>query len=102
MTKIRCPKCKKYTDTVNEEQMLTEGKNRPVLSGECAKCNTSKLVFTNKDFAFKQKNPQELKKARENAKIARVKATICRKTERLGDPELLECVKKCLRKHIEF
>lgn len=79
MTLIYCLKCKKKTKTDDEAEIYTI-KNRPQLTGLCAKCRTVKFAFTDKEFKIKTRTKEETAETKEK----RDRAAIKRKAKKLG------------------
>lgn len=78
MTLIYCLKCRKKTETSDEEAVYTV-KNHPQLTGLCDICGRVKFVFTDKDFKVRTRVKNTAK-----AKEKRDRAAIKRKAKKLG------------------
>jgi hypothetical protein len=95
--KFYCLKCKKETETVNEEQDMTNS-DRYKLHRDCTVYDTHKNTFTGTDWVIKKKSEKE-KKA---AKAKKEKAKFTQQCKKIGidilqsDKACQDCISKCL------
>ena len=84
MVKIYCIKCKQKTDTIGEQQDMTNS-GRYRIRGDCNICGTYKSVFTGEDWKVNPKSEREKsKKDKADAKAKCQESSINRKARKLG------------------